>query len=86
MAREFQDLLQTTGSVAEIIAKFKERDLLVPQYVVNEEMKKAMYYDMLRGHIREFVSLSSYKTLEDMIAKARDWEIELRLRLKHGSE
>ena len=41
LARKFQDLRQTTETVAEITAKFRERALLVPQYVVDEEMKKA---------------------------------------------
>ena len=41
LEQEFQDLTQTTETVAEITAKFKERALLVPQYVADEEMKKA---------------------------------------------
>ena len=41
LAREFQDLQQTTETVAEITAKFNERALLVLQYVADEEMKKA---------------------------------------------
>ena len=38
LAREFQDLTQTTETVAEITAKFQERALLVPQYAADEEM------------------------------------------------
>ena len=41
LAREFQDLRQTTETVAEITAKFRERTLLVPQYAADEEMKKS---------------------------------------------
>ena len=33
LAREFLDMRQTTESVAEITAKFKERALLIPPYV-----------------------------------------------------
>ena len=51
---------------------FRERALLVPQYVADEEMKKAGYHDMLKDEIRQFVSMSSYRTLEDMITRARE--------------
>ena len=69
MAREFQDLRQTTETVTEITDMFRERALVVPQYVADKEMKKARYDEMLRSDIRQFVSRSSYKTLEDMIAR-----------------
>ena len=52
LAREFQDLTQTTESVAEITTKFRERALFVPQYAADEEMKKARYHEMLRSDIR----------------------------------
>lgn len=45
--------------MAEITAKFRERALLVPQYVADEEMKKARYHEMLRDDIRQFVSRST---------------------------
>lgn len=51
IAREFQDLRHTTKTVGEIIAKFRERALLVLEYVMDEEMKKIMYHDMLRNYI-----------------------------------
>ena len=70
-------MTQTTETVAEITAKFRERALLVPQYVTDEEMKKARYHEMLRADIREFVSRSDCKTLEDMISRAREREIDL---------
>ena len=41
LVREFQDLQQTTKTVTEITAKFRESSLLVPRYVVDQEMKKA---------------------------------------------
>ena len=47
LPREFQDLRQTTETMAEITSKFKERALLVSQYATNEEMKKTRYHDML---------------------------------------
>ena len=34
LAREFLDMRQTAETVAEITAKFRERELLVPQYAV----------------------------------------------------
>ena len=70
MAREFQDILQTTKTMADITAKFRERALLVPQYVANEKMKKTSYHDMLRDDIREFVNFYCCKSLEDMISRA----------------
>lgn len=41
LAREFQDLCQTTKSVVEITSMFRESVLLVPHYVADENMKKA---------------------------------------------
>lgn len=66
--------------MAEIAVKFMDMALLVLQYSVDEEMKKKRYRDMLLDDIRELVSMSSYKTLDDMIAKAQEREIELQLR------
>ena len=71
LEREFQDPRQTTKTVAEITAKFRERGLLVPHYATDKDMKKVRYHDMLRDDIREFVSLLGFKTLNDMIARAR---------------
>lgn len=56
--------------VAELNAKFWERDLLVPQYVVDEEMKKVRYHDMMQDDIRKFMSISGCETLNDMISRA----------------
>ena len=72
--------------MAEITAKFRERALLVPQYAADEEMKKARYHEMLRSDIRQFVSRSSYKTLDDMIARAREREIDLEMERKRKSK
>ena len=77
MEREFEDLCQTTESVEEITAKFRERALLGPQYTTDEVMKKTSYHDMLRDDIREFVLFSGFKTLNDMIERAHEQEIEL---------
>ena len=41
---------------------------------------------MLRDEIREFVSFSGCKTLNDMIEMAREREIEFELRLKRKPE
>ena len=45
-------------------------------------MKKARYHKMLRSDIRRFVCRSSCKTLEDMIARAREIEIDLEMERK----
>ena len=41
LAREFQDLQQTTETVTEITSMFREWALLVPQYTAHEEMKRS---------------------------------------------
>ena len=41
LAKEFQDLQQTTETVIEITVMFRERAFLVTQYVADEDMKKA---------------------------------------------
>ena len=77
LAKEFLDMRQTTETVAEITAKFRERALLVPQYARDEDMRRTRYHDMLRADIREHVSFSTCPTLESMIARAREREIDL---------
>lgn len=54
LVREFQDLHKTTDTMAKITTMFRERALLVPQYVLNEEMNKTRYDHMLRADIMEF--------------------------------
>ena len=49
---------------------------MVPQYMAYEDMKKAKYYDMMKDETQEFVSLSNYRTLEDMIARPHVLEPE----------
>ena len=63
LMREFQDIHQMTKTTEEIIIMFGMRALLVPLYVADEEMKKTRYHNMLMDDIREFVSMSSYRTL-----------------------
>ena len=67
----------TTETVAEITAMFRERALLVPQYAGNEDMRRTHYHDMLRADIREHVSFSACPTLDSMIARAREREIDM---------
>lgn len=59
-----------------ISTKFRERTLLVPQYVVDKVMKKMRYYDMLRDDIQEFVNIYIYRTLENMVSRAQAQEID----------
>ena len=43
----------------------------------DDEMKKVRYHDMMRDDIKEFVSLSGCETLNYMIARAQECEIDL---------
>lgn len=72
--------------MAKITANFLGRDLLVPQYAADEEMKKNRYHNMLRSDIREFVSYLAYPKLEDMILRAREQEIVLEHIIKRKVE
>ena len=49
-------------------------------------MKKARYHEMLRNDICQFVSRSNCKTLEDMITRAREREIDLEMEKKRKPE
>lgn len=69
-------------TMVEITDKFRERSLLVPQYIADEEVKKKRCHEMLWDNIWEFVSLKICKTLDYMITKAREQEIELQCRIK----
>lgn len=40
-------------------------------------MRNTRYHDMLRSNIKEFVSFSACPTLEDMISRSREREIDL---------
>lgn len=77
LVREFQDLHQTTETVAGITTKFLKRALLVTHNAAEEEMKKAQYHNMLRADIREFSRFSSWQKLEEMISRACEQEIDL---------
>ena len=86
MVREFHDLQQTTETVAEITAKFRERALLIPQYAEDEDLRKTRYHSMLREDIREFVNFTGCKTLNEMVDKAHEREMELESRTKRKTE
>ena len=47
LAQELLDLHQTTKTVAELTAKSRERAYIVPQYAVDEEIKKISYQNIL---------------------------------------
>lgn len=68
--------------VVDVTAIFMEWDLLDPLYVADEEIKNMRYYNILRDEIREFASILSCRTLEDMTNRAREWEIKLELQTK----
>ena len=55
---------------------------MVPRYGEDEEMKKAQYHEISRSDIRQFVSRSTCKTLEDMTVRAREREIDLEIEKK----
>ena len=84
LVREFHDLQQTTETVAEITVKFRERALLIPQYATDEELRHTRYHFMLRDDIQEFVSFTGCKTLNEMVEKAHEREMELDLRTKQN--
>ena len=44
-----------------------------------EDMRNTRYHDMLRDNMREFVGYYGCKTLNDMIERAHEREIELEL-------
>ena len=52
---------------------------MVPHYVADEEMRKERYHKMSRSDIRKFVSRSICKTLEYMLARAWDREVDLEI-------
>jgi len=52
--RESHYLHQTIEIVVEITAKFRERDLLIPQYAIDEYMRRKQYHPMLRDDIRSW--------------------------------
>ena len=54
--------------------------------MVDEEMKKARYHEMLTSDIRQFVSRSSCRTLEHMIGRVREREIDLDMERKMKSD
>ncbi|XP_052621163.1 uncharacterized protein LOC128127020 [Lactuca sativa] len=54
--------------------------------MVDKEIKKDRYHEMLRSDIQQFVSRSSCMTLEDMIARAKEREIDLEMERKRKSD
>ena len=75
--REFHDLQQTTKTVAVITTKFWERSLLIPQYATDEDIRHKRYHSMPRDDIREFVSFTGCKTLNEIVEKTHEREMEL---------
>lgn len=51
--------------------------LICPKYTATEEMKTSRYKDMLCTKIREFLTATKHRTLDDMIASARRRKIKL---------
>ena len=86
MAQEFQHVHQTTKTVAEIIAMFWEKALFVPQYAADEEMNKVRNLDMLGDDMREFVTISRCKSVNDMICRSPEREIDLEHLGKRGPD
>lgn len=79
MTYEFLALEQTTEMVCEIIAKFRERELFCPQYAASEEMRVTHYHNMLRKEIWEHVSISTHKTVSNLVEATRERELELEI-------
>ncbi|XP_052626964.1 uncharacterized protein LOC128133531 [Lactuca sativa] len=53
---------------------------------MDEDMRRTSYHSVLRDDIREFVSFSGCKILNEMVEKAREREMELELRTKWKPE
>ena len=77
ISNEFQNLKQTTETLAVMNKKFIEMARFCPMYEANGEMKKTRYLGMLRDDIREFVGTTHYPTLADMMEAARRRELFL---------
>ena len=45
LVREIQKLQQITKTTAEITAKFQERALLIPQYAVDEDVRRKFHVE-----------------------------------------
>ena len=60
--------------------------MLIPQYDTDEEMRRTRYNSMLRDDIREFVSFTGCKNLNEMVEKTREREMELDTRIKRKNE
>ncbi|XP_023733990.1 uncharacterized protein LOC111881832 [Lactuca sativa] len=86
LAREFQELQQTTEIVVQMTANFRERALMTPQYAMDEDMRMTRYHSMLKDDICDYVSFIGCKTLNEMFEKAYEREIELELCTKRNPE
>ena len=64
LVREFQELQQTTKTVAKITAKFQERALLILQYAAIEYMRRMRYHSIERDDLHESLSFSRCKNPE----------------------
>ena len=49
----------------------------MPQYARDEDMRRTHYHDMLRADIWEHDSFSACPTMDSMISRAREREIDL---------
>lgn len=49
-------------------------------------MKKTRYHEMLRSDIRQFISRSSCKTLDDIVVRAREREIDMEMEKKRKED
>ena len=75
--RGFHELQQTTETVAEITAKFREQMLLIPQYATDEVMLRRRHHSMLREDIHESVSSTGCKILNETMENTDERVMEL---------
>ena len=54
--------------------------------VADEALKKARYHENLRSDIQQFFSRSSCKTLDNMISRAREKDMDLEMERKMKSD
>ncbi|XP_022041151.1 uncharacterized protein LOC110943724 [Helianthus annuus] len=81
---EFIQLRQRGETIDKITSIFMDKLRFCDELVTTEEQKIYYYYNMLSAEYREFMTLSKYETLTEIINTAREREIELKKQIERG--
>ncbi|XP_021971741.1 uncharacterized protein LOC110866904 [Helianthus annuus] len=81
---EFIQLRQKGETIDKITGIFMDKLRFCDELVTTEEQKIYYYYNMLSAEYREFMTLSKYETLTEIINTAREREIELKKQVERG--